>query len=98
MDASSAMAETGMDSAAGSDTMPPPAENAPTQPIPAEMLPKGAKAGDKLVLGQPDEEGNFPVTLEAGDGPKEDKEGAEREQWADDFRKHMAPSMSEEST
>ena len=72
-----------------------PTGNMPEKPempkLSAEMLPPGAKAGDKLILGTPDEDGMFPVTLEASP----EKEDTGQESWENDFRKHMSPMEGE---
>ena len=88
-----------MDGELDGDDMPGTAPTAPpaaTEPkmVPADMLPEGAKAGDKLVLGEPGEDGMFPVTLEKGADTEKD---GDMDKWAAGVREHMRPTMGEET-
>lgn len=85
----SGMNDMGAD--AGAEAAPAPAPAGQIM-LSADMFPEGVtpKAGDKLVLGEPDESGNIPATLEAVPDAKKDSTG--REEWENDFRKSMSPA------
>lgn len=61
----------------------------------ASMFPNGMapKAGDKLVLGQADDSGNIPCTLEVAQVIGDDKE---KEDWEDGLRKSMSSQTGQE--
>ena len=63
--------------------------------ISPEMLPEGAKAGDTFVLGQPDKDGMFPITM--AKGMDKGKDDGDMENWVKDFKTHMKPTMGEET-
>lgn len=80
---------------AGTIAAPPAVQN--TIKLSPEVFPEGItpKAGDTLVLGEPDAEGMLTATYQPAKEQKGD--GTGQEEWEQDFKKHMSAVEPQES-
>jgi hypothetical protein len=78
------------------EVSPMPSETGNTVMLNADMFPDGPpKPGTKLVVGQADEQGNIPCTMEAM--PKDGKgDDDDLEKWKGEFRAHMSATAPAE--